>query len=140
MLQNPPYLQLEEPPMMGIGSFMHAVPQISNAFLKKIDPLIADEEVRASCVQRFSRRGRPSYDPAAVLRIALLGQLLGLKSDRKTLEIIRENTAYRSFVAAPSMPHPSTLSRMRHRLGEDFFRMAFESSIKLASDRGRLRW
>lgn len=75
------------------------------------------------------RMGRPSVDPEIFFRMTLVGYLYGIKSDRRLCEEIQFNLLYRWFCFIPfnsKVPHYSSLSRIRLRLGLVVFQQIFD--------------
>lgn len=82
----------------------------------------------------YSEIGRPSIDPEVLLRILLIGYLYGIASERRLLDEIGLNLAYRWFTALGfdhSIPDHSTFSKNRHGRFRDstMFRDFFESVV-----------
>lgn len=78
------------------------------------------------------RMGRPSVDPEIFFRMTLIGYLYGIKSDRRLCEEIQCNLLYRWFCFIPldaKVPHYSSLSRIRSRLGVSIFQDIFYSIV-----------
>ena len=65
--------------------------------LKAIDRSISFEFVYELMAPLYADRGRPSVDPACVVKMLLVGYLYGIKSERRLVEEIRLNIAYRWF-------------------------------------------
>lgn len=83
----------------------------------------------------YSLRGRPSVDPELLIRMALIGRLYAIPSERRLCEEVRYNLAYRWFCRlAPgtAVPHHSTLSKNRHARFRDagVFRALFEATVR----------
>lgn len=75
------------------------------------------------------RMGRPSVDPEIFFRMTLIGYLYGIKSDRSLCEEIQCNLLYRWFCFIPfssKVPHYSSLSKIRLRLGLVVFQQIFD--------------
>ena len=82
---------------------------------------IIDEQIDLSFVRErvkglYSATGRPSIDPEVLLRLLLLGYLYGMTSERRLLEEVRMNLAYRWFTRLDfeqEIPDHSTFSKNR---------------------------
>ncbi|MCP6658076.1 transposase, partial [Klebsiella pneumoniae] len=77
----------------------------------------------------------PSIDPELLIRMALVGRIYAITSERRLCEELRYNLAYRWFCRlAPGdkVPHHSTFSKNRHgRFRDaDVFRILFESTVR----------
>jgi transposase len=77
----------------------------------------------------YSHTGQPSVDPVALFKMALLGYLYGLPSERRLAQEVELNLAYRWFLGYDldeATPNHSVLSKARRRFGkqvyEEFFR------------------
>jgi len=79
-----------------------------------------------------NRMGRPSVDPEIFFRMTLIGYLYGIKSDRRLCEEIQCNLLYRWFCFIPldaRVPHYSSLSKIRSRLGKKIFFEIFDTVV-----------
>jgi transposase len=78
--------------------------------------------------------GHPSLDPELMIRILLIGYLYGLHSERRLVEGVHLNLAYRWFcgLCLTGVPERSSFSKTRHgRFREsDAFRIVFESVLQ----------
>src|SRR5437879_12011632 len=91
------------------------VPHID--LLRFIDRYVSFEFVRDKLRASYSETGRPSIDPAVLLRILLLGYLYGITSERTLLEELRMHLAWRWFTGLgfeQEIPHHSTFSKNWH--------------------------
>jgi len=110
--------------------------------LRKIDRIVDLEflyDITASlyCVDN----GRPSIDPVLFFRMQLIGCLYGIESDRQLCREIHLNLAYRWFCRIPlqeDVPHHSSLTRIRDRLGEGKYREIFERLLDQWRGQGRV--
>jgi transposase len=69
----------------------------------------------------YSHTGQPSVDPVAVFKMALLGYLYGLASERRLAQEVELNLAYRWFLGYDldeATPNHSVLSKARRRFGK----------------------
>ncbi|MEL6694192.1 MAG: IS1182 family transposase, partial [Pseudomonadota bacterium] len=83
----------------------------------------------------YSHTGRPSVDPELMLRMLLIGYLYGIRSERRLVEEVHLNLAYRWFCKLGlegQVPDRSTFSKNRHgRFAEgDVLRRLFESVVE----------
>jgi transposase len=105
-----------------------------NHLLRVIDDQIDLSFVRESVKGLYSATGRPSIDPEMLLRL-LVGYLYGITSERRLLEEVRMNLAYRWFTRLnfeQEVPDHSTFSKNRHgRFRESgVFREVFEEIVR----------
>ena len=83
--------------------------------------------------------GRPGIDPEAAIRLMLAGFLLGIVHDRKLMREAQVNLAIRWFAGYrlhESLPHHSSLTRLRQRWGESRFRDIFERTARNCVEAG----
>ena len=82
-----------------------------NHLLRLIDKHVSFSFVRKQLKDSYSETGRPSIDPALLLRILLIGYLYGISSERKLVEELRMHLAWRWFTGLSfdqEVPHHST--------------------------------
>ncbi len=103
--------------------------------LRRVDRLLDLSELRSTLAQHYSPRGRPSVDPELLLRMALIGRIYAIPSERRLCEELRYNLAYRWLCRLPAgaaVPHHSTFSKNRHGRFRDagVFRLLFENTVR----------
>jgi transposase len=103
--------------------------------LRVIDERVDLSFVRERVKSLYSATGRPSIDPEMLLRLLLVGYLYGITSERRLLEEVRMNLAYRWFTRLnfeQEVPDHSTFSKNRHgRFRESgVFREVFEEIVR----------
>src|SRR5262245_13736383 len=103
--------------------------------LRLIDKHISFELVRQQLKDSYSETGRPSIDPELLLRILLIGYLYGITRERKLVEELRMQLAWRWFTGLSfdqEIPHHSTFSKNRHgRFQESkLFEQLFEQIVR----------
>jgi len=103
--------------------------------LRVIDERVDLSFVRERVKSLYSTTGRPSIDPEMLLRLLLVGYLYGITSERRLLEEVRMNLAYRWFTRLnfeQDVPDHSTFSKNRHgRFRESgVFREVFEEIVR----------
>nr|WP_254656308.1 transposase [Jannaschia sp. CCS1] len=103
--------------------------------LRKIDWLLDFDAIRAGLTDLHSHTGRPSVDPELMLRMLLIGYLYGIRSERRLVEEVHLNLAYRWFCKLgleSRVPDRSTFSKNRHgRFADgDVMRRLFESVVE----------
>ena len=109
------------------------VPQ--DHLLRRIDWLLDFDAIRADMADLYSHTGRPSVDPELMLRMLLIGYLYGIRSERRLVEEVHLNLAYRWFCKLGlegRVPDRSTFSKNRHgRFADgDIMRRLFESVVE----------
>lgn len=81
--------------------------------------------------------GRPAYDPEVLVRLIFL-QLQYKLSDRGVVDRAQTDHAFRYFLGLDwndELPHPTTLTKFRERLGEAGFKALFHGVLKQALER-----
>jgi len=91
--------------------------------------------IRRTLASYYSHTGRPSIDPELMIRMLLIGYLYGIRSERRLVEEVHLNLAYRWFCRLGlngEVPDRSTFSKNRHgRFREsDVFRHLFEEVVR----------
>lgn len=119
----------------GRGSSLMGAMIPRDHLLRRVDRLLDMDELRAGLAARYSPRGRPSIDPALLIRMTLLGRLYAIPSERRLCEEVRYILAYRWFCRLPpgaAVPHHSTFSKNRHGRFRDagVFRLLFETTVR----------
>ncbi len=86
--------------------------------LRKIAAILDTEFIREETAQLYSDRGRPAIDPVVIFKMLLLSYLFGIRSERRVVQEIQVNVAYRWFLGlklTDPVPHHSTISQNRRR-------------------------
>jgi transposase len=102
--------------------------------LRRIDWLLDFSAIRHEFEALYSHTGRPSVDPELMIRMLLIGYLYGIRSERRLVEEVHVNLAYRWFChlgLEGRVPERSTFSKNRHgRFAEgDVLRRVFEMVV-----------
>src|SRR5271168_1549416 len=103
--------------------------------LRKIARVLDVSDVRRQLAPYYSVMGRPSLDPELMIRMLLIGYLYGIRSERRLVEEVHLNLAYRWFCGLGlkgEVPERSSFSKTRHgRFREsDAFRLVFENVLQ----------
>jgi transposase len=103
--------------------------------LRGIDHFLDLSELRQHLAPHYSNTGRPSIDPALMIRMLVIGYCFGIRSERRLCEEVHLNLAYRWFCRLgleDKIPDHSTFSKNRHgRFREsDTFRHVFETVLR----------
>ncbi len=109
--------------------------------LRRIDRLLDLAELRDALAPHYSQQGRPSIAPELLIRMAVIGRLYAITSERRLCEEVRFNLAYRWFCRLPlgaRVPHHSTFSKNRHGRFRDagIFRLLFEQTVRRCMEAG----
>jgi transposase len=66
--------------------------------LRKIDRFLDLSALRQELAPFYSTIGRPSIDPALMIRMLVVGYCVGIRSERRLCEEVDLNLAYRWFL------------------------------------------
>ncbi|MCL4415289.1 MAG: IS1182 family transposase [Actinobacteria bacterium] len=109
------------------------VPQ--DHLLKRIEKLVPFEFVREKTKSYYSHTGKPSIDPVVLIKMLFIGYLFDIRSERKLVEEINLNLAYRWYIGHDldeAIPDHSIFSKARTRFGKKLFLQIFEEILKIA--------
>lgn len=109
----------------------------------RIAELIPWEELEEEYAKHFSDVGRPAKDAQLVIGLLLLKHMTGL-SDEGIVQDVLENPYMQAFCGfekfvTEEILDPSTLTKMRERLGLAFFKQLESKTYKLLIDRRIIR-
>ena len=85
--------------------------------LRSIDRFVDLADVRSHLAPFYSAIGRPSIDPELMIRMLLVGYVMGIRSERRLCDEVHLNLAYRWFCRldlTDPVPDHSTFSKNRH--------------------------
>ena len=85
--------------------------------LRGIDRFLDLSELHQHLAPHYSHTGRPSVDPALLIRMLIVGYCFGIRSERRLCEEVHLNLAYRWFCRLgleDAVPDHSTFSKNRH--------------------------
>lgn len=100
--------------------------------LKKLDKLVSFDFVRGITKSYYSHTGKPSIDPAVLVKMLLIGYLFDIRSERRLVEGISLNLAYRWYIGYDldeDIPNHSIFSKARARFGKKLFLEIFEKIL-----------
>ncbi len=102
--------------------------------LRSIDRFIDLADIRRHLAHFYSPIGRPSIDPELMIRMLLVGYVMGIRSERRLCDEVHLNLAYRWFCRldlTDPIPDHSTFSKNRHgRFRQsNLFRKLFEDVL-----------
>ena len=104
-------------------------------FLKRLQKLVSFDFVRDITKGYYSHTGKPSIDPVVLVKMLLVGYLFDIRSERKLVEEVSLNLAYRWYIGYDldeKVPDHSIFSKARKRFGEKIFKEIFEQILKTA--------
>ena len=104
--------------------------------LRQIAKVLDLSDVRQKLAPYYSNMGRPSLDPELMICMLLVGYLYGIRSERRLVEEVHLNLAYRWFCGlglTGEPPERSSFSKTRHGRfrDSDAFRLVFESVVQI---------
>ena len=83
-----------------------------NHLLRKINQMISFDFIYDLVAPYYPTNGRPSVDPVSMFKMLLVGYLYGVKSERRLVQEVQLNIAYRwfcGFELTDKIPDHSTL-------------------------------
>ena len=112
-----------------------------NHLLRKIKQQIDFEFIYEKAAPYYSKIGRPSIDPVCMIKMLVVGYLYGVKSERRLVEDISLNIAYRwfcGFELSDKIPDHSLFSQNRRRRFTDssIFNEIFNHIVRECIKRG----
>ncbi|GAI27638.1 unnamed protein product, partial [marine sediment metagenome] len=103
-----------------------------NHLLKRLEKLLSFDFVRDITRDYYSHTGKPSIDPVVLVKMLLVGYLFDIRSERKLVEEISLNLAYRWYIGYDldeEIPNHSIFSKARVRFGKKLFLDIFEKIL-----------
>ena len=116
------------------------VPQ--DHLLRKIDKVIDFSFINKICKPYYSENnGRPAIEPEVLFRMLFIGYLYGIRSERRLLQEIEVNVAYRWFIGydlTEKLPDVSVIwqNRLRRYNGSDVPQQIFDEIVRQAIAKG----
>ena len=89
-----------------------------NYLLRQINQLVSFDFIYDLAAPYYPASGRPSVDPVSMFKMLLVGYLYGIKSERRLVQEVQLNIAYRwfcGFELGEKIPDHSTFSKTRVR-------------------------
>ncbi|WP_338551221.1 IS1182 family transposase [Roseovarius phycicola] len=106
-----------------------------NHVLREIDRFLDMGDMREKLKPFYSHTGRPSIDPELIVRMLVIGYVMGIRSERRLCQEVHLNLAYRWFCRLgleDKVPDHSSFSRYRHGKfrDSDMLRHIFEATVE----------
>lgn len=106
----------------------------TNHILREIDRFLDVGTIRQQLTPHYSHLGHPSIDPELIVRMLVIGYVLGIRSERRLCDEVHLNLAYRWFCRLDlnsKVPDHSTFSKYRHGkfCDSDLLRSVFEATV-----------
>jgi transposase len=113
----------------------------ANHLLRGIDRFLDLSELHQHLAPHYSNTGRPSIDPALLIRMLVVGYCFGIRSERQLCDEVHLNLAYRWFCRLgleDKVPDHSTFSKNRHGRfrDNDTLRFVFEKVLARCLEEG----
>ena len=107
----------------------------ANHMLREIDRFLDVDGMRAKLRTFYSHLGRPSIDPELIVRMLVIGYVMGIRSERRLCDEVHLNLAYRWFCRLgldSKVPDHSTFSKYRHGKFREsnLLRHVFEATVE----------
>ena len=107
----------------------------SGHMLREIDRFLDVDGMREALRPFYSHLGRPSIDPELIIRMLVIGYVMGIRSERRLCDEVHLNLAYRWFCRLGlegKVPDHSTFSRYRHGKFREsnLLRQVFEATVE----------
>src|ERR671938_494403 len=115
------------------------VPQ--DHLLRRIAEVVDFAFVRRLTARFYSHTGQPGIDPVVLFKMALVGYLYGITSERRLAEELRLHLAFRWFVGYDldeRTPDHSVLSKARRRFGVTVYQAFFTEIVRQCQRAGLL--
>lgn len=107
--------------------------------LRRVHEAVDVSFVRRLTARFYSHTGKPGIDPVVLIKMALLGYLYGITSERRLAEDLRLNLAFMWFVGydldEPTPDH-SVLSKARRRFGVTVYQACFAEIVRQCQQAG----
>lgn len=109
--------------------------------LRGIGRFVELSDIRRHLAPFYSTTGRPSVDPELMIRMLLVGYVMGVRSERRLCDEVHLNLAYRWFCRldlTDPVPDHSTFSKNRHGRfrDSDLLRRLFEAVVARCIEEG----
>jgi transposase len=101
--------------------------------LRHVTAVVDFSFVRRVTARFYSHTGKPSVDPVVLVKMALLGYLYGITSERRLAEELRLNLAFMWFIGYDldeTPPDHSVLSKARRRFGVTVYQAFFTEIVR----------
>lgn len=103
--------------------------------LREIDLFLDGDSLRDALRPFYSHLGRPSIDPELIIRMLVIGYVMGIRSEGRLCNEVHLNLAYRWFCRLGlegNVPDHSTFSRHRHAKFREsnLLRQVFEATVE----------
>jgi transposase len=111
-------------------------------FYRRLEATLDLSFMRELVRQLYARGGRPSVDPVVFFKLQLVMFFEDLRSERQLMRVVADRLSLRWYLGYDvneSLPHHSTLTRIRERFGLTVFRRFFERIVQECFEAGLVR-
>jgi transposase len=101
--------------------------------LRQVAAVVDFSFVRRLTARFYSHTGKPSIDPVVLFKMALIGYLYGITSERRLADELRLNLAFMWFIGYDldeMPPDHSVLSKARRRFGLTVYQAFFTEIVR----------
>src|SRR5918912_2436659 len=101
--------------------------------LRQVAAVVDFSFVRRLTARFYSHTGKPSIDPVVLFKMALIGYLYGITSERRLADELRLNLAFMWFIGYDldeMPPDHSVLSKARRRFGVTVYQAFFTEIVR----------
>lgn len=124
--------KINEPRLFYQVSLESLVPQ--DHVIRRIDQVLNLKFLYAATKPYYAHDGKPSVDPIVLFKLYLLGYFFGIPSERRILQEVQVNLAYRWYLGYDldeHVPDHSVLTKARYRFPEEVFERFFKHIVLL---------
>jgi transposase len=129
-----------EPKLFYHFSLEERVPE--DHLLRRVAAIVDFSFVRRLTARFYSHTGQPGVDPVVLFKMALLGWLYGITSERRLADEVRLNLAFMWFLGYDLDERPpdhSVLSKARARFGVTVYQAFFTEIVRQCEQAGLVR-
>jgi transposase len=114
-----------------------------NHILRKVNQIIDLSFICELTQDKYgSNNGRTSIDPELFFRLMIIKYIYGIESERRLCEDAHSHMGYRWFCRLSmedAVPHHSSLTKIRDRLGEDTIEQFFDCIVQQCCQHGLVK-
>ncbi len=103
-----------------------------DSFYRRLEATLDLSFVRNLVQTTYAPRGRPSIDPVVFFKLQLIMFFEDLRSERQLMQVVADRLSLRWYLGydlGESLPHHSSLARIRQRYGLPIFQRFFEEIV-----------
>ncbi len=111
----------------------------ADGFYRHLNAALDLSFVRGLVADRYSPIGRPSIDPVVFFKLQLAMFFEGIRSERQLMRVVADRLSLRWYIGYDlheSVPHHSSLTKIRERYGLDAFRRFFDEIVERCIESG----